>query len=92
MKANGWCCGGQAQKGSHFFTTLGIRDEITYTVDVNPNKHGTFMAGTGQEIVSPDFLVSYQPDLVVVMNPIYEEEIRHDLQQRGLSPRIVSCQ
>lgn len=83
---------GSGSKGVAFLTTLGIRDEITYTVDVNPNKHGTFMAGTGQEIVSPDFLVSYQPDLVVVMNPIYEEEIRHDLQQRGLSPRIVSCQ
>ena len=31
------------------------------------------MAGTGQEIVAPEFLDEYRPDLVVAMNPIYVE-------------------
>jgi hypothetical protein len=29
-------------------------------------------------------LVEYQPDAVIVMNPIYLEEIRSDLRRMGL--------
>jgi hypothetical protein len=65
-------------------------DEIQYTVDINPNKHGTFMASTGQQVVSPDFLESYRPDLVILMNPLYHNEVQEELQKRGLSPRIIS--
>ncbi len=81
---------GSGSKGVAFLTTLGLIDEIGYAVDINPNRHGTFMAGTGQEIVGPDFLVSYRPDLVIVMNPIYKEEIRRDLEERGLTPELVT--
>jgi 2-polyprenyl-3-methyl-5-hydroxy-6-metoxy-1,4-benzoquinol methylase len=81
---------GSGSKGVAFLTTLGIRDAIQYTVDINPNKHGTYMAGTGQEIVGPAFLTDYKPDLVIVMNPVYKEEIQRDLQNMGLSPEVVT--
>jgi len=32
-------------------------------VDINPFREGKYMAGTGQEIVSPAFLKRYKPDL-----------------------------
>ena len=81
---------GSGSKGVAFLTTLGMCDEISYTVDINPNKHGTFMATTGQQVVSPEFLESYRPDLVILMNPLYHDEVKEDLQKRGLNPRIIS--
>ncbi|MGA9117423.1 MAG: class I SAM-dependent methyltransferase [Bacteroidota bacterium] len=80
---------GGGSKGVAFLTTLGIREEIEYAVDINPYKDGTFMAGTGQQIVRPEFLKSYRPDAVIVMNPIYCEEIRKDLDRLGVTAELL---
>lgn len=76
---------GSGSKAVAFLTTLDIHEQIQYCVDINPRKHGKFMAGTGQEIVAPEFLKSYQPDVVIVMNPVYCNEIRGDLERMGIS-------
>ena len=82
---------GGGSKGVAFLTTLGLTlDDIQYVVDINPLKAGTFMAATGQEIVTPDFLKTYQPDVVIIMNPIYIEEISNDLHKMELSPEILT--
>jgi SAM-dependent methyltransferase len=81
---------GAGSKGVAFLTTLKIGDEIAYAVDINPYKHGTYMAGTGHEIVGPDFLQEYTPDVVIVMNPIYREDIRQELSRRGLTPELLT--
>jgi len=83
---------GSGSKGVAFLTTLGIWDEIEYTVDINPHKHNMYMAGTGQRIVAPDFLRDYQPDVVIIMNPVYRQEIQRDLQQMGLAPKLVTVE
>jgi hypothetical protein len=80
---------GAGSKGVAFLTTLGIYDEIEYAVDVNPHKHGTYMAGTGQEIVAPEFLEEYRPDVVIVMNPIYCDEIQQYLDRMGVTAELV---
>jgi hypothetical protein len=82
---------GGGSKGVAFLTTLGIGlDQIEYVVDINPHKAGTFMAGTGQEIVQPDFLRQYKPDAVIVMNPIYCQEIQQNLAIMQLFPQVIS--
>jgi SAM-dependent methyltransferase len=80
---------GGGSKGVAFLTTLGVTDEIPYAVDINPLKHGTFMAGTGQEIVAPEFLKEYQPDIVIVMNPIYCDEIQQDLDRLEVQAELI---
>jgi hypothetical protein len=75
---------GAGSKGVAFLTTLDIRNEIEYAVDINPYKHGTYMAGTGQQIVAPEFLQEYRPDVVIVMNPIYCNEIQRTLNHMGI--------
>ena len=80
---------GAGSKGVSFLTNLGT-DAIRYAVDINPTKHGFFMAGTGQEIVGPDFLADYDPALVVAMNPIYVNEIQADLDRLGVSARLTA--
>ena len=79
---------GSGSKGVSFLTTLGVRDEVSHVVDINPYKHGKFMAGTGHEIVSPATLKEIQPQLVIAMNPIYLEEIQHDLDELGVDARL----
>lgn len=80
---------GAGSKGVAFLTTLGLKDEIACAVDINPNKRGTYMAGSGHVIVSPEDLREYRPEIIFVMNPIYKPEIEASLAQVGLSARLV---
>jgi SAM-dependent methyltransferase len=80
---------GSGSKGVAFLTTLGLRDEIEHVVDINPFRHGMYMPGTGQRIVSPEFLREYRPQLVVAMNPIYLEEIQQDLDRLDVATELV---
>jgi SAM-dependent methyltransferase len=79
---------GGGSKGVSFLTTLGVGEEIEYVVDVNPYKHGKFMAGTGHPVVAPGFLREYRPDLVIAMNPVYVEEIGSELAALGLDAEL----
>lgn len=81
---------GAQSKGVAFLTTLGIQSEIEYAVDINPFKHDHYMAGTGQRVVSPEFLREYQPELVVAMNPIYLDEIQRDLDRLGVRAELTA--
>ena len=83
---------GSGSKGVAFLTTLDVADEVKYVVDINPNKHGTFMAGTGHEIVGPEFLQAYRPDVVIIMNPIYEPEISAQLADMGLTVEVMTVE
>ncbi len=81
---------GASSKGVGFLTALEAGRAIDRVVDINPYKQGKFMPGTAQEIVSPDSLESEPADLVIVMNPIYLDEITADLAGRSLFPEIVA--
>jgi SAM-dependent methyltransferase len=84
---------GGGSKAVAFLTTLDLTDGIAYAVDVNPRRHGTFIAGTGQEIVAPAFLAHYRPDVVLVMSPIYLPEITAALARLHLPPhRLLSVE
>lgn len=80
---------GAGSKAVAFLGALGGRPEIRHAVDVNPHKSGFFLAGSGQEIVGPERLDREPPDVVVVMNPIYRDEIAAELGGRGLRPELV---
>jgi hypothetical protein len=72
-----------------FLNMLDKENTVEYVVDINPRKHHTFVAGTGQELVPPEFLVSYRPDVVILMNPIYEQEIQKQMYRLGISAQLV---
>lgn len=81
---------GSGSKGVSFLTTLGVESEIEFVVDINPHKHGKFMAGTGQRIVAPEFLRDYRPDLVIAMNPIYRAEIQSSLDDMDVGAELLA--
>jgi SAM-dependent methyltransferase len=76
---------GSGAGGVSFFSTLNIRDEIPFVVDINPKRQGKFMPITGQEVVPPEFLYTYQPDLVIITNGTFEREIKAQVAQMGLT-------
>jgi SAM-dependent methyltransferase len=64
---------------------------LEFIVDINPKRQHTYVPVTGQRIVSPEFLCEYRPGLVVVMNPVYKNEVARTLSDLGLNPELVSA-
>ncbi|MEM8712153.1 MAG: SAM-dependent methyltransferase, partial [Planctomycetota bacterium] len=79
---------GSGSKAVSYLTTLGVGDLVSAVVDINPHKHGKFLAGTGHEIIAPEKLKEIQPAHVLIMNAIYVDEITRDLHAMGLHPTV----
>jgi len=80
---------GGGSKAVAFLTTLKAGDEVAYVVDINPKKHGTFLPGTGHQVLGPDALSAAPPDVIIVMNPIYADEIREQLATLGVGAELI---
>jgi hypothetical protein len=80
---------GSGSKCVSLMSSIDFGDTLRAIVDINPHKHGKFLAGSGWEIMGPDALTSIRPDAVIIMNSIYTEEIRHELATRGLEPELL---
>ena len=81
---------GSGSKAVAFLTTLDAGQEVECVVDINPRKHGMYMAGVRQRIVPPQALVDRPPDVVIAMNPAYVDEIRGELHALGLAPQLLA--
>ncbi|SDA38224.1 2-polyprenyl-3-methyl-5-hydroxy-6-metoxy-1,4-benzoquinol methylase [Mesorhizobium qingshengii] len=81
---------GGGSKAVSFLTTLQLGDEVSAAVDINPYKQGKFTPGTGHPVIAPADLVQDPPDLVIVMNPIYRNEVMQALEALDLRPEVVS--
>lgn len=81
---------GGGSKAVAFLSALGPRKEVVCAVDINPRKANTFLAGAGQKIIRPDDLPGFRPDYVLVMNPVYRDEVAADLSQLGLAPTLLT--
>lgn len=80
---------GGGSKGVTFLNMVGNKNQIEYVIDINPRKIGKYIPGTGHKILSPEFLREYRPDIVIVMNSIYKNEIQQTLNRLGLSTQLV---
>lgn len=77
---------GAGTKGVMFLNLVG--GEGITVVDINPRKQGCFVAGTGHAIFSPERLREEVPNVILVMNPAYKDEIRRQFERWGLSPDL----
>lgn len=80
---------GSGSKAASFLTVLGVSDEIQYVIDPHLDNQNLYIAGAGQQVVLPSFLPEYCPDVVVVLNPVYTDEIRKTLIGMNLSPDLI---
>lgn len=79
---------GAGSKGVTFLNTL-ESDAVKCIVDVNPRKHGKFVVGTGQKIIAPETVKSINPHAVIIMNPVYRDEIAQQLRSLGVRAEVL---
>jgi hypothetical protein len=79
--------------GAKATTFLNIIDPagsvISHVIDINPRKTGRFIPGSGQEIVAPNTLKELRPEVIILMNEIYRDEIAADTAAFGLNPTFL---
>jgi SAM-dependent methyltransferase len=80
---------GAGAKAVTFLNLLDIQpNQIEFVVDINSKKWAAYVPGTGQKIVSPQFLWQYQPDVILVMNSEYLSEIGDMVKKLGITAKL----
>jgi ABC-type hemin transport system substrate-binding protein len=72
-----------------FLSAIKAADTVAAVVDISPRKHGQHVAGTGHKVIPPEALRDLKPDMVIIMNPIYKDEIGETVRQLGLTAEVV---
>lgn len=62
------------------------RNAIAHLVDVSDRKVGRFVPGSAIQVIEPPKLADIRPQLVIIANPIYEQEIRQTVLALGIEP------
>jgi SAM-dependent methyltransferase len=65
---------------------------VQFVVDINPNKIGQFVPGTGHQILGPEALRTEKITDVIIMNPNYVQESVQMAAERGAAPRFHLAQ
>ena len=81
---------GGGAKAVSFLTNLEVGHLVAFAVDVNPNKQGKFLVGTGHAVVGPEQLRGHESLQLVVMNPVYIPEISQSVEALGVDAQIIS--
>ncbi len=62
---------------------------LAAAVDLNPNKQGRYLAGSGLAVIAPAQLCRLGPAAVFLPNPNYRGEIQVELARLGLEPVLL---
>ena len=81
---------GAGAKGATFVQIFDAdASRIAAVVDLNPAKQGRHLGGSGHKVVSPEAAGALAPTTVLVMNPVYEQEISDHIRRLGWPAEIV---
>lgn len=75
---------GAAGRGITFLNLADPDGEIHHIVEINPARQGRYIPGTGALVVAPESLVEYRPDVIILTNATYENEIKQQVNHLGL--------
>lgn len=81
---------GAGSKGVSFLATVPAAASVAAVVDVNPRKHGRFLPVSARRVLGPEELRAVQPDAVILLNPIYDTEVRAMLAQVGSGAAVLT--
>lgn len=82
---------GAAAKGVTLLNSLKLNDQqMPFVVDINPLKQGFYVPRTAQKVVSPSFLKELKPKRIIVMNPIYLEEVKSTLRELSVEAEVAA--
>lgn len=81
-----WGSGG---KGISFLNAIDDTNVIRGVVDINPDRQQHYIPLSGHAIVDPTTLAGQSPDVVIVTNPLYRNEIETQLSAMNIHPEIL---
>jgi SAM-dependent methyltransferase len=81
---------GSGSKAVAFLGAVDKEGTVDRVVDINPYRQGHFMPGSAQPIVAPAQLQKNPPAAVIVMNPIYREEVAAELEALDLQSELMT--
>jgi hypothetical protein len=79
---------GAGSKGVSFLSSVDGGSAIACAVDINPRKWGRFLPLSAITVVSPEELGRFEVDTVLVVNPLYETEIKNALERVGCQAEL----
>lgn len=79
---------GAGTKGAMFLNSVEMAVNVGCVIDVNPIKQGSFVSGSGHSISAPDALTEYKPDVILLMNSNYRQEISALLSDMNISTEL----
>jgi hypothetical protein len=85
-----WGAGG---RGTSFLNAVCAQEHISLVasaVDINPDRQGRYIPGTGHAIVPPSALSKIAPSVVLISNGTYGPEIRAHLETLRIPAETVS--
>ena len=81
-----WGTGG---KGITFLNSVPGAEIIELVAEINPDKHGKYLPGTGQKIIPPDALAEIQPDIIIITNAVYESEMKKQAKNLNVNAAFL---
>lgn len=85
-----WAIWGAAAKGVTFSNlSERVRRANAFGIDINPLRQGKYLPVSGWPVVSPDGARERVPRTIVVMNPIYIDEIAASVRALGLGSEVI---
>jgi SAM-dependent methyltransferase len=83
-----WGSGG---RGVSFLNSMAGAGQIEYVVDINPERQQRYIPGSAQRIIAPGELANVRPDVIVLTNPTYRDEIQKMVYGMGLTPEYMTA-
>jgi len=90
-KSESICIWGASGKGVIFLSELDkeLLRKVEHVIDINPQKHEKFLPLSAKRVESPEILKSINSQSsVLVMNKVYEEEIKKKIEELGVNVQI----
>lgn len=81
-----WGSGG---KGISLLNAIDHPEAIDCVVDINPDRQQHFIPGSGHRVVAPAELSARRPDVVILTNVLYRDEIAADLRDMNIDCELV---
>jgi hypothetical protein len=81
---------GGGSKAVAFLAWTGVAAGISSVVDINPLKRGSRLPGSGLPVLAPADAADLSPARIVVMNPVYRDEVRERCATLGLEAELLA--
>lgn len=80
---------GAGARVAMFLNMVEAPNGVGMVVDINPRKEGFHLPGTGHRIRAPSALVDFVPEIVLLMNANYRDEVSKSLDGLGVTADLL---